>query len=355
MEDPPSPREEVSPSPIKRPRIKDRGNTPLETLKTTSQSPVSTDPQTTIISDAESQTPKTYIHTQIHSPHHGIATDQGESYWQRSYWSNPYPYPQSQPQPYYRYPIPSAQTNQPILPQQSHLMSFRSIPHSSASLSYSLSSGYSAAHLPSTRPPTPSTPQGKSTMKTGYHQPSSATASSTTPIPAPSSYIHRMLPSRIPHLSHPQQQQQQQHPPPPSSAPQRNSPSTYPEAAQSAVNTIQTLNSRQRNSLSPPLRSIPTTTTEHGSPEPEPRVTVTGKGKGKGKGKHKGIPGPKARISHEAKVIIAEHIISKGVTTANLDELAQTTGLTKQQIKSQLVDNRQNVRRQLNEFVRGLQ
>ncbi|WVW78688.1 hypothetical protein I302_100648 [Kwoniella bestiolae CBS 10118] len=75
----------------------------------------------------------------------------------------------------------------------------------------------------------------------------------------------------------------------------------------------------------------------------------------KPKGKHKGIPGPKARIPVEAKIAIAEHIISKGVAMANLDELAQMTGLTKQQIKSQLVDNRQNIRRQLSEFARNLQ
>ncbi|WVQ97860.1 hypothetical protein IAU59_004976 [Kwoniella sp. CBS 9459] len=75
----------------------------------------------------------------------------------------------------------------------------------------------------------------------------------------------------------------------------------------------------------------------------------------KGKGKHKGIPGPKARIPLEAKQAIGEHIIAKGVAMANVDELAQLTGLTKQQIKSQLVDNRQNIRKQLTEFVRSLQ
>ncbi|WVQ84050.1 hypothetical protein IAT38_006195 [Cryptococcus sp. DSM 104549] len=73
------------------------------------------------------------------------------------------------------------------------------------------------------------------------------------------------------------------------------------------------------------------------------------------KGKHKGTPGPKARIPREAKIAIAEHIIAKGVSMANVDELARITGLTRQQIKSQLVDNRQNVRKQLVEAARALQ
>ncbi|WWC67727.1 uncharacterized protein I206_101639 [Kwoniella pini CBS 10737] len=107
------------------------------------------------------------------------------------------------------------------------------------------------------------------------------------------------------------------------------------------------------NSPSPPIRE--SSITPH--PPATPIITESSaeKTKTKGKGKHKGIPGPKARIPSEAKVTIAEHIIAKGVTMANLDELAQITGLTKQQIKSQLVDNRQNVRKQLNEFARGLQ
>ncbi|WVQ69029.1 uncharacterized protein L199_007241 [Kwoniella botswanensis] len=112
-------------------------------------------------------------------------------------------------------------------------------------------------------------------------------------------------------------------------------------------------------SPSPPLQSVavPSSTSNvQDSPIPSleqlqstPVTTV------KPKGKHKGIPGPKARIPTEAKIAIAEHVISKGVAMANLDELAQMTGLTKQQIKSQLVDNRQNVRKQLSEFARGLQ
>ncbi|WWC59227.1 uncharacterized protein I303_101777 [Kwoniella dejecticola CBS 10117] len=110
------------------------------------------------------------------------------------------------------------------------------------------------------------------------------------------------------------------------------------------------------NSPSPPLQETPTSTTPQPPATPlsaEPSETKASSTRGKGK--HKGIPGPKARIPAEAKMMIAEHIIAKGVAMANLDELAQLTGLTKQQIKSQLVDNRQNVRKQLAEFAKGLQ
>ncbi|RXK37576.1 hypothetical protein M231_05118 [Tremella mesenterica] len=70
--------------------------------------------------------------------------------------------------------------------------------------------------------------------------------------------------------------------------------------------------------------------------------------------KAKGTPGQKARIPVEAKVIIAVEIIMKGLATINVDELVEKTGLTKQQIKSQLADNRQNVRKQLIELARTL-
>ncbi|OCF38655.1 hypothetical protein I317_07576 [Kwoniella heveanensis CBS 569] len=112
---------------------------------------------------------------------------------------------------------------------------------------------------------------------------------------------------------------------------------------------------------SPPLRSaIPS---RHANLEPaslrvgdEANHHSPWQGEGKkGRGRHKGVPGPKARIPVEAKQAIGEHIIAKGVAMANVDELALLTGLTKQQIKSQLVDNRQNVRKQLTEFVRSLQ
>ncbi|WWC87092.1 uncharacterized protein L201_001978 [Kwoniella dendrophila CBS 6074] len=109
------------------------------------------------------------------------------------------------------------------------------------------------------------------------------------------------------------------------------------------------------NSPSPPLQEASFPPSQSITPVSADLSLLEMKSPIKGKGKHKGIPGPKARIPVEAKIAIAEHIISKGVSMANLDELAQITGLTKQQIKSQLVDNRQNVRKQLNEFAKGLQ
>ncbi|WVQ76824.1 hypothetical protein IAR50_006498 [Cryptococcus sp. DSM 104548] len=101
----------------------------------------------------------------------------------------------------------------------------------------------------------------------------------------------------------------------------------------------------------------PSPSLEHANIDPGLRMSHVGKAPGMtvNKGKHKGTPGPKARIPREAKVLIAEHIVAKGVSMANVDELSRITGLTRQQIKSQLVDNRQNVRKQLVEAIRSLQ
>ncbi|KAK4686305.1 hypothetical protein P7C73_g3829, partial [Tremellales sp. Uapishka_1] len=69
----------------------------------------------------------------------------------------------------------------------------------------------------------------------------------------------------------------------------------------------------------------------------------------------KGRPGAKTRIPREAKIFIAEQIIAKGTAAVDVEWLATETGLSTQQIKSQLVDNRQNVRKQLMETAKGLQ
>lgn len=95
----------------------------------------------------------------------------------------------------------------------------------------------------------------------------------------------------------------------------------------------------------------------------------------------------KARIPTDAKIVIAEHIITRGANSADVEDLVALvrsirptpvfyrafihcladdcfrcdalsllqTGLNKQQVKSQLVDNRQNVRKMLMELARGLQ
>ncbi|ORY27808.1 hypothetical protein BCR39DRAFT_221715 [Naematelia encephala] len=67
-----------------------------------------------------------------------------------------------------------------------------------------------------------------------------------------------------------------------------------------------------------------------------------------------GVTTHKQRIPREARIALAEDIILKGIATVKVDELARKTGLTTQQIRSQLVDNRTNLRKQLLDLVKSM-
>ncbi|ODN96389.1 hypothetical protein L198_04103 [Cryptococcus wingfieldii CBS 7118] len=144
------------------------------------------------------------------------------------------------------------------------------------------------------------------------------------------------------------------------------SPHTYPSGGAAGPSDYRSFSAPVgRHHPAPPSTSAssgentnsPSPSFESANIDPGLRMSHAGKAPGMtiNKGKHKGTPGPKARIPRDAKVMIAEHIIAKGVAMANVDELSRLTGLTRQQIKSQLVDNRQNVRKQLVEAIRSLQ
>ncbi|ORX34441.1 hypothetical protein BD324DRAFT_653218 [Kockovaella imperatae] len=63
---------------------------------------------------------------------------------------------------------------------------------------------------------------------------------------------------------------------------------------------------------------------------------------------------PKLKLPQSNKQAIAKEIISKGVQSIDLEALMAITGLTKQQIKSQLALNRNNIRKQLMDLAQTL-
>ncbi|WWD00354.1 hypothetical protein V866_007266 [Kwoniella sp. B9012] len=218
------------------------------------------------------------------------------------------------------------------------------------------------------RPPTPITPHAPGGFPNPHPNPNHDFHPSPlggelglgyTTYPHPQHYIHHPIPTYIPHSV--QSQNSGSGPGPLMTTSILRRPSTAGSSSNSPTPIATGTAAAYQQSSSPPLQSVarPSSTSNvQDSPIPsleQIQSISTSTTTTKPKGKHKGIPGPKARIPAEAKIAIAEHIISKGVAMANLDELAQMTGLTKQQIKSQLVDNRQNVRKQLSEFARGLQ
>ncbi|OCF76712.1 hypothetical protein I204_02413 [Kwoniella mangroviensis CBS 8886] len=226
------------------------------------------------------------------------------------------------------------------------------------------------------RPPTPITPHApggfpnpnpNSNPNQDFHPSSSGGGHGLAypTYPQPQHYVHHPIPTYIPPSI--QSQNSGSRPGPLMTTSILHAPSTASSSSNSPTPIATGTAAAYQPSPSPPLQSVvnavpSSTSTSNVQDSPIPSLeqiestsTLTSTTTVKPKGKHKGIPGPKARIPTEAKIAIAEHIISKGVAMANLDELAQMTGLTKQQIKSQLVDNRQNVRKQLSEFARGLQ
>ncbi|WVF70023.1 hypothetical protein IAT40_004809 [Kwoniella sp. CBS 6097] len=217
----------------------------------------------------------------------------------------------------------SASSSGPSSATMSRHSSSRGVTHSTATgvqnRAFSATPTARTSLIPSMAPPYPPT----------YSYPTdqpSPRASSSTPMSQPPHYSHHRLPPPLPQEATPLSSAATTSPSPP---------------LRSAV-----------HSLTPPLEQVSGPVSSMEAQDEGTAAQSEGK---KGKGKHKGIPGPKARIPLEAKQAIGEHIIAKGVAMANVEELAQLTGLTKQQIKSQLVDNRQNVRKQLTEFVRSLQ
>jgi hypothetical protein len=104
--------------------------------------------------------------------------------------------------------------------------------------------------------------------------------------------------------------------------------------------------------------------------KPEPSAAVGRSKKAKTEpASSEGARGSKVRVAVEAKRAIAEEIISRGVAGLDVASLAaqvrpehiqsphadEKTGLTTQQIRSQIADNRNNLRRQLMQLAKSLQ
>ncbi|WWD22146.1 hypothetical protein CI109_106635 [Kwoniella shandongensis] len=66
------------------------------------------------------------------------------------------------------------------------------------------------------------------------------------------------------------------------------------------------------------------------------------------------LEGNQRRIKPELKAVIAEHVVNKGCENADLVEMVKVTGLTRRQIRAQLDDNRNNIKKYLMNAVKDM-